>query len=126
MFKILTGSINKHANPTDEEIAKIPSFIFCRWLSGNPYAIRAANIFNMYSKIPIVNQYKMVKHSFSEGINYIPYPKKAKIDTTLEIKYLQEHFKLNKQHATEYLELIDKRELKQITDMYKERDLKSK
>jgi len=124
MFKTLTGAIKKNTNPTDAEIEKIPSFIFCRWLSGNPYTIKAANLFNTYSKIPIKNQYRMVKQSFCGKIKYIPYPKKAKTDTSLSIKYLQEHFKLNKQAATEYLDLIDKQELNDIVNMYKQRDMK--
>ena len=124
MFKTLTSAINPKVNPSDEEIEKIPSYIFCRWLSGNPLTIQAGNIFNLYDKIPILNQYKMVKSAFSGKIRYIPYPKNTTEKALKEIEYLQLHFKINEQKAKEYIELIDKKELQEIVQMYDQMNAK--
>lgn len=124
MFKIMTGVLNKKKNPTDVEIEKIPSFLFCRWLSGSPLCIMAANQINFYYDIPIVNQYKMIKNVFAGKIKFIPYPKKVQEDTHKKIEYLSEHFKISIQKAQEYLEFISPKELKQIVDMYTDVELK--
>ena len=124
MFKTMTGVMDLKKNPSSEEINKIPSYVFCRWLSGNQYTISAANQINITSNIPIENQYWMIKHAFGGKIKYIPYPKKESDNTIKNIEYLVDFFKISEEKAREYLELIDKDELKRIVKMYE--DLKSK
>lgn len=120
MFKTIIGVLDVKKNPTPEEIQKIPSFIFCNWLSGSPHAIFAANQINYYSDIPIENQYKMIKIAFGGKIKYIPYPKKIQEDEFKHVDYLVEHFKISQEKAKEYLTIMDKSELKRIVDMYEE------
>lgn len=124
MFKTITSALDLKKHPTPEEIQKIPPFIFARWLSGNIHAIQAANIFNLYSDIPIENQYHAVKAAFGGKIKFIPYPKSASEETQKKVQYLAEHFKISETAANEYLEFISSEELKYIVDMYTERDLK--
>lgn len=119
MFKTMTGVLNKSTSPTDEDIQKIPSFIFCRWLSGNPYAIIAANQINYYYDIPIENQYNIVKSAFAGKIKYIPYPKKEHIDVHENVVYLSKYFNVTEDKAKDYLEFIDEEELTMIADLYK-------
>ena len=124
MFKVMTGVLDQRKKPSDEEIQKIPSYIFCRWLSGSPYTIQAANIFNKYDKIPIENQYKMIKSAFAGKVKYIPYPKRENTEGAKTLEYISEHFKINLTKAEEYLELLDPAELKSIIDMYEAAELK--
>lgn len=126
MFKTLTGVLDLKKNSTDEEIQKIPSFIFCRWLSGNRATIGAANMFNMYSDIPIINQYKMIRSAFAGKIKFIPYPKNVTQESLKSTEFLSKHFNISEEKAQEYLTLIDKDELKRIIDMYTEYELKKK
>lgn len=126
MFKTLTSSLDLKKNPTEEEIKKIPSFIFTRWLSGSPHAISAANAINLYTDIPIENQYYMVKHAFGGKIKYIPYPKNETVDKLKKVQFIADYFKINEEKATEYLDIISKEELKKIVDMYTEYELKKK
>lgn len=126
MFKTMTGCLDPKKNPTDEEIKKIPSYIFCRWLSGNPYTIFAANQINMNDSIPIENQYHMVKAAFAGKIKYIPYPKNITEESMKHIGYLCEHFKISEEKAKEYMQLIDKKELQDIIQMYDDFYLKNK
>jgi len=118
MFKIMTGSLNKKKNPTESDIEKIPSYIFCRWLSGSPHCIFAANQINQYDKIPIVQQYKLVKHVFAGKIRYIPYPKNSANNQSEDVKIVANHFNINENNAREYLEFISKEELSYIKNLY--------
>ena len=120
----MTGVLDKKKNPTSEEIQKIPSYIFLKWLAGSPLTILAGNQINFYDKIPIENQYRMIKNVFAGKIKYIPYPKKAQLNTQKKIGYLCEHFKISTEKAQEYLEFISKEELKEIVDMYSEAEMK--
>jgi len=126
MFRTLTGVLDPKQKPTDEEIQKIPSFIFCRWLSGNRATIGAANMFNMYYDIPIVNQYKMIKAAFSGKIKFIPYPKNVTTESLKSVEFIARHFNISLEKAQEYITIIDKDELKNIIDMHTEFELKKK
>lgn len=126
MFKTLTSALEPKKTPTLEEIQKIPSFIFCKWLSGSPHAISAANAINLYSDIPIENQYYMVKNAFAGKIKFIPYPKNVTEDKLKKVQFVALHFNISEEKAQEYMDLISKEELKSIVDMYTEHELKKK
>lgn len=123
MFKTMTSVLDPKKNPSQEEIEKIPSYIFCRWLSGNPHTVLAANQINCYHDIPINNQYDMIKSVFAGKIKYIPYPKSVNEDTQRSVRYLAKHFNISEEKAQEYMQLISKEELKGIVDMYTEYEL---
>ena len=120
MFKILTGVLDVRTNPSDEDIEKITSFIFCRWLSGNASTVLAGNQINYYNKIPMVNQYRMIKTVFAGKIKYIPYPKNLKPEGIKQLYCLAEYFKINIDKAEEYTNIISKSELKMIDELYKD------
>lgn len=124
MFKTLTSVLNKNSNPSDEDIQKIPSYIFCRWLSANPHTIQAANAINIYDNIPIVNQYKMIKSAFAGKIKYIPYPKNITEESLKQTDYIADYFKISLEKAKEYISIIDPAELNYIVNMYSEYELK--
>jgi len=124
MFKTLTGCLDKRKNPTDEEINKIPSYIFCRWLSGNPHTISAANQINFYDNIPMLQQYKMIKSAFAGKIKYIPYPKNVSENALKEVQYIAERFNINTEKAKEYIELMDPKEKQEIVQMYTDAEMK--
>jgi hypothetical protein len=126
MFKTLTSSLDTKKHPTPEEIQKIPSFIFTRWLSGSPHAIGAANMINLYSDIPIENQYYMVKNAFAGKIKFIPYPKNESVDKLKKVQFVADHFKISEEKAQEYLEFISEDELQKIVNIYTEYELKKK
>lgn len=124
MFKTMTGVLNPKLNPSPEEIQKIPSYIFCRWMAGNPHTIIAANMINLFDKIPIENQYLMVKNAFAGKIKYIPYIKDTSEKELKQVQYVSEHFKINNELAREYINLMDKNELNDLVQMYTEHELK--
>jgi len=124
MFKTMTGVLDPKKNPKPEEIQKIPSYIFCQWLAGNPHTILAANQINYYDDIPIECQYQMIKTVFAGKVKYIPYVKGATIDKQKSIEYVSKHFKISEEKAREYVELIDPEELENIKKIYSEYELK--
>jgi hypothetical protein len=124
MFKIITSALDLKKTPELEEIQKIPSFIFCKWLSGNPYTIGAANLINMYFDIPVENQYFLIKKSFAGKVKYIPYPKAESENEEKMIGYISDFFKISIQKAKEYCELMDRTELNRIVKMYEEYESK--
>lgn len=120
MFKTMVKCLNapKHKLPSTEEISKIPPFIFGRWLSGNQYAVQAANQLNLYHHIPIENQFKVINYAFGGKIKYIPYPKVIKDDVSKALDVITKHFDINPNLAKEYLDFISKEELEYLIKIY--------
>lgn len=118
MFKTMTSALDPKKRPSDEEVSKIPSYIFCRWLSGNPSTILAANTINQLFDIPVENQYWMIKAAFSGKIRFIPYPSQAKMDTEKSIENVSDYFKVSPEKAREYVDLISPDEMEFIQSLY--------
>ena len=117
IFQIMTTAIwSKDAKL--EDVKKIPSFLFCRWLSGNQYTLFAANMINQYYDIPIENQYQMIKKAFGGKIKFIKFPKGLSEKSESVIDAISQRFKVNHDLAREYLDFIDKKELDDILSMY--------
>jgi hypothetical protein len=110
----MTGVFNPRSKATEEEIEKIPSYIFCKWLSGNPYTIMAANVINYYNDIPIVNQYEMIRSAFCGKIKYIPYPKNETQKELDDLSVICEYYKISLEKAKEYKEFMSNEEKKLI------------
>ena len=117
MFNTMFSALDKNKTPTTDEIEKIPSFIFCKWLSGNPSSIFIANEINKYYDMPMLNQYFLVKHSLAGKVRNVKYVKSDKNDS-LDVDLIIKHFKISKIKALEYLRIINKNELKKIRELY--------
>lgn len=126
MFKTMTGCLDPKKSPKPEDLKKISSFVFCRWLSGSPFSVIAANQINYYYDIPIENQYNMIKNAFAGKIKYIPYPKNETEDKQKHVQYLIEYFKISEEKARDYLRYISKEELQYITKLYETQTGRSK
>ena len=76
-----------------------------------------ANTLNFFDKIPMINQYKMVKIIFKGKKLFIKFPKNTK-DNSKDEELLSKHFNISVEKAKEYLEVITKKELEYIRDLY--------
>ena len=114
MFKTMTGCIKGAKMPTDAELKKVPSFMFCKWLSGSKAMIHVANAFNRYSKIPIRCQYLAVKHQFGGKVGYVPFPKKSQLDMNKRIEVIQEMVVLSYDKSVDYLQYISEVEYQKL------------
>ncbi len=117
MFKTLFKALDKNPQVQEEDINKIPSFIFCKWLGNNPYSIQAANQINQYYNIPMVNQFHMINKAFGGKKIYIKYPKNAQKDSE-HTELLQKHYKISADKAREYKKLLSSEQINSIIKMY--------
>ena len=103
----------------EQDIAGIPPFLFCRFLSGSSQMLQAVNILNRYNNIPIQNQYQFIRSLFHGKVRYVKYPKGEKEENPEYIDYLMDYFKISRERAREYLGMIEKDELDHIVKIYK-------
>lgn len=116
-FKHIFTVLKKNAIPADEELNKIPSFMFCRFLGGHPVTIMPANEFNKYHKeIPMDVQYKMVKSIFAgKGIFPVMLKKLPQED---HLDSLCKYFKISRERAREYRTYLSDEEFERINSIY--------
>ena len=113
----------KHWNEfTEDEQKKFSPFIINRWLSMDKDFLEIVNYFQKYSigTLEPREVYKWYCDMLPRGKRFNKYIKgkrDKKYDNEL-INILLNHFKCSKLQIQEYLELIDKEELKSILEMY--------
>lgn len=118
LFKTMTGVLDKNKNETISNINKIPSYMFCKWLSGNPKTIFDANFINLHYNMPIEAQYKLIRQTHLGKVKYIQWVKNEK-DDSKEIETVAKHLKFSFQKAKEFISLADKDEINSILEIYK-------
>ena len=122
MFPTMWSSLDKNKTPSKEDLKKIQSFVYCKWLAGDHRTINTANIINQYSDIPIENQYYLVKNQFAGKIRNIKYVKSEKDDADENtISILCKHYKISTEKAKDYLNFISSEELRYLKELYVER-----
>lgn len=117
MFKVMTGVFGKKQFKP-EEIEKIPSYLFCRYLGMSPLTVLAANQINYYYDIPIDNQFNMIRNAFGGKINYIQYLKNPEDNKSVHLELIANHYKISLDAAKEYIDLMSEEDLKNIVDLY--------
>ena len=107
---------------TEDEQKKFSPFIINRWLSMDTDFIEIVNYFQKYSigQLKPREVYKWYCDILPKGKRFNKYikGKKSKKYEDWLIKLLSNYYKCSKLQVTEYLELIDKEELKTILEMY--------
>lgn len=116
MFPTMWSSLDKNKTPSTEDFKKLQSFMFCKWLVGDPRTLKTANEINLYYDIPMENQYYMVKNQFAGKIRNIKYIKSEKdeIDTSI----LQKHYNISAEKAKDYLNFISDEEYRYLKELY--------
>ena len=113
----------KHWNDfTEDEQKKFSPFIINRWLSMDKDFIEIVNIFQKYAigtlePREIYKWYCSVLPSGKRFNKYIKGKRDKKYDKEL-VELLTKYFECSKLQIKEYLELIDKEELKNILKIY--------
>ena len=113
----------KHWNDfTEDEQKKFSPFIINRWLSMDTEFIEIVNIFQKYAigTLEPREVYKWYCDVLPKGKRFNKYIKgkrDKKYDKEL-IQIISEHFQCSKLQTHEYIELINKEELKNILEMY--------
>ena len=113
----------KHWNDfTEDEQKKFSPFIINRWLSMDNEFIEIVNVFQKYSigTLEPREVYKWYCDVLPRGKRFNKYIK-GKRDKKYNkelVDIISKHFECSKLQVQEYLELIDKEELKSILEMY--------
>lgn len=102
IFKVMTSCLSKNYTPTEEELEKVPEFLFHQWLSAEPALIDIVAFFTTHN-IPMPAQYKAIRYSTPKM--FLKYPKKDK--TLDDIEFLMDYYKCNRKVAEQYLEFVD-------------------
>ena len=107
---------------TEDEQKKFSPFIINRWLSMDKDFIEIVNVFQKYAigTLEPREVYKWYCDILPKGKRfnkYIKGKKYKKYDKEL-VGIISNHFECSKLQTKEYLELIDKEELKSILEMY--------
>lgn len=118
MFKCMTSCLTNDPTPSSGDLGKIYPFIFKRWLSNHPTGIIIANMFNIYSDVPIENQFKFVKNILRGKVKYIKYPKKNDDEIEYIINIIQKHYKIGFTVAEQYYNILPKEEIEKLVAMY--------
>lgn len=117
MFKTMATVLDKVKDPSNEQISKISSFVFTRWLQNNPNTVQVANKINQYYNIPIINQYYMVKYLLPNKRMYIKYPKVQKNEGK-EDEILAQYLNIGLSTVEEYKQFMTADEIKTIIEDY--------
>ena len=107
---------------TEDEQKKFSPFIINRWLSMDKEFIEIVNYFQKYAigTLEPREVYKWYCDILPKGKRFNKYikGKKSKKYNKELIEIISKHFECNKICAQEYIELINKEELKNILEMY--------
>ena len=117
-FQVMMQAI-KGGEASPEDISKISPFLMCRWLSGNPKTLQAANFFNTNPNVPIEAIFKSVERSFKGKIRFIQYPKNTVTKPSKDVEYLCEYYNVRPEIANDYLKYISEEQLNHIREMFK-------
>lgn len=112
MFTVFK-KILQNKDLTDDDVAKVNSFVMCRWLQGNPGGLQVAQFLNVYHKLPLTVQVLFVKSVLAGKVKYIPYIKGQKI-TEDDLSSVSEYFKISRDKAIMYSEFLTDGDLKEI------------
>ena len=113
----------KHWNDfTEDEQRKFSPFIINRWLSMDSEFIEIVNVFQKYAigTLEPREVYKWYCDILPKGKRFNKYIKgkrEKKYDKEL-VNIITNHFECSKLQVQEYLELIDREELKSILELY--------
>lgn len=117
LFKVM-GSCLKGPRASDADIAQIPSWLFVRWLSGDPRTLPIANSINSLYNMPIQAQYDLVRGMLYNKINFIKFPKTPRNQSTdLQLR-IANKYQCNPALVPELLKLMSPEERKTYESGY--------
>lgn len=102
---------------------------FNPWITAKVYSVhenwvRLANAINLLgsNKLSPRAIYDFYYYTVPRNKRWLPYPKTAK--DPIQVQYVMEWFGVNEMVAKDYIDLLDKKELKKITDAFEKRGVR--
>ncbi len=122
-YKIQASILSKEM-PSLEQVKKISSFFFTRWLSMNRFTAPASNVLNKFYNIPPEVQYIFVNDyaeltDLRNKVKFIGFQKDKK-DENLQklLDNISRLYKVNENTAMEYFDLMNDTERDRIFHIY--------
>ena len=119
MFQVFQNCI-QGKDSSKEDIKKISTYIFCKYLASNSRTIPIANFLNIYYKLPPEVQYNFVKRTLNGKIKFIKYLNNQTEKIPKDVEYLMKYYKISSKVAKTYLDELEPSELNRIRLLYKE------
>ena len=120
-FDVLNSIVNKKEIQEDDIDKHFNGFIAIKWLSGNPMACYTANILNSTrgnDKIPKHAEYKFLKESIKLPKNTRLSFDKIDKDINVIINVIMNEFKVGKNTAKEYINILPSEMLLKIIEKH--------
>ena len=114
----MTSAIKNVPVPKDEELKKVPPYMFCKWLSGSRETIETARFLNNNGDIPFRVQFLLTKFKHSGKVGFIQFPKKSNDVSSKQIDVVQFMLNMSYSKAVDYLEFLSKEEYKVLHTAY--------
>lgn len=115
IFDVFNACLKEKPNVPQEEIEKLPPFLFRRWLGKDQRTIMTSNFFNVLSDVPIEAQYDAINAKFGGKIKYIQFPKSKK-DEDIWVDRVSKHYNISKDKARMYMEYLSEDDLRSIQE----------
>lgn len=119
MFQVFNKILKSREPLTEDESKKVNSWMFCKFLASDPRTIQVANVYNLYSFIPLNTQIQTFRDFNANRIQFIKYiPSKTYTDEN--IKTIARHFNVSYSNASEYMEFLSSKEIASILQTQKD------
>ena len=129
-YQVMTSILKPNQVPSPEQIAKINSFFFCRWLSNNRFTVPIACTLNKYYNMPINMQFRFAQDysdltGMAEQVKFIGFVK-DQIPKDLEklLHNIKRFYKISDTTAMDYFKVMDNPTRDKFMEMYNEGLLK--
>jgi len=111
-WQVMSSVFKPNIKPSPEEIEKINSFFFCRYLGSNKHSVPIAANINKNYNLPIAIQYRFAK-DYSDLVNlplkvkFIQF-KNQKKDALVEevLTLLETSYKISRSQAEDYFQML--------------------
>ena len=117
-YQLMTSIVDKKIKPTDEQIDTMSSFVTVQYLSNDPMGCIVGNTMNIYSKVPMVAQYRFFRYAMPKNVKYIQFLKKPIASDSENLLNVCRFYDVNETMGKEYLEILKESDLAEIKDYY--------
>jgi len=119
MFKVFNKILKTSEPLTQEDLNKVNSWMFGKFLMSDYRTLPIASTFNLYPSLPVHSQIEAFRCFNNSRLKFIKYISASKYSDD-NIKMVARYYRISYNNAQEYLEFITPKELQKITEEMKQ------
>lgn len=104
----------KGKRASEEDINNMNTWLFARWLSGDPRVVHIANSLNAYYNMPALAQYELARGLLHDKIKFIRFPKISKQKNMELADIIIERYRCSPALVPEILSLMSEEEVQYL------------